>query len=192
MIVNNANGLTDIYQTRYAFGNLYKIEIYNQGSDIEDASIDTDTFKLYANFNATSVQFPEETFNTTRNSVTKKFQIDGDEPYKWADTLTITYRESEQWQVKRYHEEWLSLFYNKETDKYRSHNDSINEGLFRNISVFLPDDKKITFYNVIPSNVGSFNFSWGESANIITHTITYHPEYWQWETWDSSSGGGNN
>lgn len=190
MIVSNANGLTDIYQTRYAFGNLYKVEIFNQGQDIEDTTLDTDTFNLYTNFNAQSVTFNGETLTLSRNPVTKKFQIDGDEPYKWSDQLTITYRESEQWQVKRYHEEWISLFYNKETDKFKSHTNALQEGLYRNIVITLPGNRAITFYNVIPGNVGNFNFSWGESPNIITHSINYFVEYWEWE--NNYTTGGNN
>lgn len=186
MIVNNIDGLTDIYQTRYAFSNLYKVEIFNQGEDLRDTKFDTDTFNLYANFNAESVSFNGETLSLTRNPVTKKFQIGEDEAYKWSDQLTITYRESELWQVKKYHEEWMSLFYNRETDRYRSHDDPIKDGLYRNIVVSLPNNTSITFYNVIPSNVGNFNFSWGESASIITHSINYFVEYWEWTTYSET------
>lgn len=182
VIVSNLDGLTDIYQTRYAFNNLYTVTIFNLGDDPEDATIDTDTMKNYIQFNSQAVSFNGEALNLERNAVTKKFQVGGvsGDSYKWSDVLSITYRESELWQVKKYHEEWLDLFYNKETDKYRSHTNPSTEGLYRNITITLPNQLTINFYNCIPGNSGNFSFTWGESSSIVTHAINYYPEYWEW------------
>ena len=54
-----------------------------------------------------------------RNEITKRFQFT-DNPYKRTDEINITLRENEEWGVKRYHEEWLAQFYNKEEDHYIS------------------------------------------------------------------------
>lgn len=187
MIVNNADGLTEIYQSSYAFGNLYTVEIYNQGTTIlsSDSGNDTDSMSQYLKFQSPSVSFNSESLNLERNDVTKKFQVRSSDAYAWTDELSITWREADDWRVKKYHEEWLDLFYDKSIDRYRSHTDASSEGLYRNIKIKLDKGLLIVFYNVIPKNSGDFNFSWSDSPNVVSHQITYYVEHWQWGTWSN-------
>lgn len=181
----NESTLTELY-TNYkpAYNNLYEITI-SGGDHPEDIN-------NYIKFHATSVGFGDETIGLTRNDVTKQFQLNDTNAYKRADTLTIVWRENEKWAVKKYHEDWLSMFYNKEKDCYLSYSDSdaINK-LYRTIIITLPKNgtfgdntetgyNKIKFEKVLPAGAPGLNLAWSTQANIITHSLNYYVTDWGW------------
>lgn len=141
----------------------------------------TEEMNDYLRYNAPNVNINGETLNLVRNSVTKKFSLDT-EGYTRADTLTITWREADDYRVKRYHETWIARFYNRDTDKYTSTTDPYAAGLYRTIRVKLGNKLAIRFDNVIPKNVAGLSLGWKESPGIITHSMEYYIESWEWET----------
>lgn len=141
----------------------------------------TEEMNDYLRYNAPSVNINGETLNLARNSVTKKFSLDT-EGYTRADTLTITWREADDYRVKRYHESWIARFYDRDTDKYTSTTDPYAAGLYRTIRVKLGNKLAIRFDNVIPKNVAGLSLGWKESPGIISHSMEYYIESWEWET----------
>lgn len=181
----NESTLAELY-TNYkpAYNNLYEITI-SGGEHQEDVA-------NYIKFHATSVSFGDETLGLTRNAVTKQFQLNDSEAYKRADTLTITWRENESWAVKKYHEDWLKLFYNKEGDYYNSCSSEKDiNNLYRTITITLPKDgtfgentekgyDKIKFEGVLPSSAPGISLAWSTQANIISHSLNYYVTNWGW------------
>lgn len=181
-IDKNAGAISDIFYQNYAFNNIYQVEIFLPNGSIEERSsngLDTESINSYLKFHSPNVSFAGDSLNLVRNDITKKFTIDN-QSYKRSDTLSITWREADDWKVKRYHENWIKLFYDKEKDQYQSHES--NAGLYRNIRVYLGNNKAILFTGAIPSTVPSLNLSWSNSPSIITHSVNYYIEDWNWET----------
>ena len=96
-----------------AFDNLYKIELYDASGTNKDIPENN-----YISFHATSVSMNGESLQLERNVVTKNFTLPSNGGFTRADTFTITWRENEDWAVKKYHDDWLAMFYNKENDCY--------------------------------------------------------------------------
>lgn len=146
--------------------------------------IDADTVVLnnYLKYNAPSVQVNGENLTLERNPVTLKFRLPSSgRAYERADILSITWRESDDYRVKTYHENWISLFYDRSTDQYRSCEDPDEEGLYRTIRIKLGNKKALKFNRVLPKNVAGLNLSWGNNPSIITHSMEYYIESWEWE-----------
>lgn len=197
LAINTLDGssLASIYNDyKPAFKNLYVVEMTYQNEN-EDG-ISEYNISNYIKFHAVDVSFGDETLNLERNPVTKKFQLKTSDQYSWSDTLRITWRESEDWMVKRYHEDWMKMFYSRENDTFYSYPRTGSNGqsistdsLFRKIKVRLPvtieGNKRIEhiaiFENVTPQNIGQLGFGWSTSGEIIQHQMTYYVESWHWE-----------
>lgn len=185
------NAISAIYKDyEPAFSNLYTIEMYSSSLDRDENRIDL-SMNDYIKFHATDVSFDDETLNLERNDVTKNFQLKTSDQYTWPTMLKITWREADDWRVKKYHENWIGKFYSKEKDCFFSHTEREALNLYKNIVVHLPytkvgDDKyeerSIYFLNVLPNNIGSFSFKWGTSGEIVTHQLTYFVKEWKWAT----------
>jgi len=193
-----ASHISSIYNNyNPAYKNLYTVEIFPRTSTSED-----DEMSEYIKFHTTSVTFNGESISLMRNSITKNFQLANENPYSWSDSLSITWRESDDWKVKKYHEKWLSCFYLKDKDCFLSYpikeseKNSVNnlsvDDLYRKIRITLPvssvgtesnkyTDNTIVLEDVLPSNNGDFGFSWNTNGEIITHTINYFVKNWHWE-----------
>lgn len=187
---NNNQGISEIFKNyKPAFNNLYTIEIYPTSSDTPDSSIN-DYFK----FHAVSVDFGGESLNMERNKATRTFHLSESNPYTLQDNLTITWREDENYRVRKYHDDWLNLFYDRSTDKFRSYtidqNRTNTNKLYRDFVITLPgkEHNQIKFVKVLPSNNGNLNLAWGNSPSIIKHQMTYYPESY---TWNTKTGGDN-
>lgn len=142
---------------------------------------DTAGINDYIKYNAPGININGETLNLVRNSVTKKFSVDSD-GYTRADILSITWREADDFRVKRYHENWIALFYDRDRDMYLSSEDPVTDGLYRTIRVKLGNNLAIRFDNVIPKNVAGLSLSWKNNPGIVTHSMDYYIESWSWET----------
>lgn len=214
----NSSDLSIIYNDfQPAVKNLYCVSIFTYPSYYGSRSInsaDESTFKEssiseIAKLHATSITFDGETLNLERSKSTKKFHINSSNAYALNDTLKIVWREDDKWSVKRFHEDWLKHFYDRETDKFIS---SSFTGYYeasqatknaQNISKyagymswngkvllfkvsFSPDStgnpqKIIRFNGVLPKNMSNFDFKWGKSPDIVTHNMEYYVESWSWE-----------
>lgn len=191
----DSSALTSIYNDyNPAYKNLYTVYIYPRSSAVEDESIAS-----HIKFHTLNVAFNGESLGLTRNAVTKKFQLNANNPYTWSDTLTITWRESDTWKVKKYHEDWVKLFYDKKQDCFISYpkdsssttyNGHSVDSLYRTIKITLPMAVKsneigtkldtIVFEDVLPNNVGDFQFGWSSSPDVVTHSLKYFVGNWQW------------
>lgn len=196
--------ITELY-TNYkpAFNNLYKIEMTNivEGEN--------DELDKYVTLHAYNVQFGGESLQLTRNTVTKQFQLNDTDAYKRTDTLTIQWRENDDWEVKRYHENWIAMFYDKENDHYISYPYTKNnvtynkEAIYRTFTITLPVNgtfgedtssgyRQIRFNGVLPQDAPGIALGWATQANIVTHSINYYVTSWEWLPMNISnaSGGG--
>lgn len=179
----NESSLRELY-TNYkpAYNNLYEITI--SGGEHEE------TINNYIKFHAVSVTFGGESLGLTRNEVTKRFQLNDTNAFKRSDTLSITWREDEDWSIKRYHEDWIGQFYNKDKDCYISCPTDKTSLLYRTIRVTLPRNgnfeedtseyHSIEFKEVLPQDIPGIALSWATQANIITHTLSYYVTEWGW------------
>ena len=170
--------LTEVYVNyKPAYNNLYTIEIFSSDGT-------TDTMSNYIKFHATNVTFNGESLNLTRNEVTKLFAVNDSNTYSRTNDLSITWRENADWEVKRYHEDWIALFYDRDNDQYLS-TDNPNDR-YRKIVVTLPSSYektrvlKFTLEDVLPKTMGNLSLGWGPQASIITHSMSYYPTRWYW------------
>lgn len=174
--------IDNIYSYNPAFKNLYKVEIYCESNSVYNIN-------QYFSAHCENVKFGEESLTLKRNDVTKNFQIEGT-PYKWQDTLTITWRECDSWKVKKYHEDWMSVIYDKSTDRYKSLSGDEVKKLYRTIRVTLPksqgtdyDDKNIiVFEGVIINQVPGIDLAWGQQSDVVRHSLNYYVKNYHWES----------
>lgn len=198
----DSSALTSIYNDyNPAYKNLYTVYIYPRSSAVEDESIAS-----HIKFHTLNVSFNGESLGLTRNAVTKKFQLNANNPYTWSDILTITWRESDTWKVKKYHEDWVKLFYDKKQDCFISYpkdsssttyNGHSVDSLYRTIKITLPMAVKsneigtkldtIVFEDVLPNNVGDFQFGWSSSPDVVTHSLKYFVGNWRWYDYTNST-----
>ncbi len=187
------SALTSLYDDyNPAFKNLYTIEIYQMNS----TSWEYEDISSYIKFHATDVTFGDESLNLSRNPVTKNFQLNGPNAYQRQESLSITWREADDWSVKKYHEKWMSYFYDRDHDNFVSYPTTINgswetkDVLYRKIKIRLPYSETrdngymdiIVFDNVIPKNIGGFSFGWSTTGDIVTHQMEYYVKDWYWES----------
>lgn len=183
------NAITQIYKEyNPAFNNLYTIEMYSVSFDKEsDMDIEISD---YIKYHAVDVSFDDESLNLSRNSVTKNFQLNANDQYTWPSMLKIQWREADDWKVKRYHENWVSKFYDKYRDCFISYDQKDAMKLYKTIKVTLPyvkigdkyEERSIYFKKVLPKNIGSFHFNWSTTGEIINHKMSYYVKEWNWST----------
>ena len=161
-----------------AIKNLYEIFILSE----------EDTISNLLKYHATSVSFNGEKLNLIRHEGTKNFAF-SNSPYERTDTLTITWRETSDWSVKKFHEDWISLFYDRSKDQYISTEYGTSlEGNQRTktFKITLPHLQKsesydqLYFYGVLPCETGGLDLAWSSSPSIVTHTINYYVKYWDY------------
>lgn len=206
--VTDGDSVTSIYKDyNPAYKNLYTVEIYyfseNHVNDKSSGWVDTDDISKYIKFHATNVTFGDETLNLDRNPITKNFQLKSSDSYTRSDRLSITWREADDWLVKKYHEKWVGSIYNKEEDYYWSYPRTVKIGdwgyeenvdsLYRKIRIILPASQWrisitpyyykhiIVFEDVLPCNIGKLDFSWDSNSEIIKHQLDYYVKSWHWE-----------
>ena len=176
---NLKSGINTVYNFSPALSNLYTLKLYPVISSSD--SLDSISMVPFFEYHSPKVDFNGESLTMKRNEVTKRFQLT-ENAYKRTETVSITLRESEKWEVKRYHEKWLAEFYNKENDYYISAiSETAAKKRFRILRIFLPKCEYCVKMLILPNNTGNLNLGWGASGSIITHNITYNVENWKWE-----------
>lgn len=164
-----------IYKTfKPAAKNLFTVVITlsdNTDLDLGGKSFGAKEIASYTKLHATAITIGDESLSLKRNELSKQFQADGNESYKRADTLKITWRESSDWEVRRYHEAWINTIYDKEKDVYRS---KPAGNPYRKLIIYLPDDYSITCEGILPKNIGSIDLAWGKGSSVITPTLEYY------------------
>ena len=174
--MNLLSDINTIY-TNYIpqFSNLYIVQIFSNDSYVENSESHK-SMKSYIKLHAKDILYGEDSLQFIRDSATKKFHFSNDKPYTWTEDLSIIWDESNKWQVKKYHEEWISNFYNKEKDEFISGRD----GKYRKFVVYVSqyDGKytKFSFNNVIPTNTSGLHLAWTNSPTITSNTFKYKVE----------------
>ena len=104
--------LTEIYDSYYPqYDNLYTVEISSPST--EKISIEGFNLENYIKFHATKISFNGESLSLERDPITKRFKLKNTDSYSRTNTLDITWRECDGWKVKRYHDSWVGLIYNR-------------------------------------------------------------------------------
>lgn len=177
------NALDTIYDFSPAFNNLYTLELYtlvNPDRKFNNIKSDEEVYNVFK-YHATRVTLNGESLTLKRNDITKRFQLENN-AYKRTDQISVTIRENERWGVKRYHEAWLALFYDKERDCYLSKNIEQNGqyALYRILRIYFPNTTNFITMTILPSNTGDINLGWGNSSEVVSHNFTYNVEKWWW------------
>ena len=182
--------LYDNYTPQYS--NLYKVEIFSNGYT---TALDGINLKDYICFHTTKVLFNGESLSLDRDSVTKKFKLKNQDSYTRTNTLSLSWRECDGWKVKRYHDKWMGLIYDRKNDCYKSFDikgeDTASRLLYRKIRVTFPfnikenpkEEAYIDFFGVLPSNSGNISLEYNTTSSIMTHNIDYYVTDWGF-SWD--------
>ena len=182
--------LYDNYTPQYS--NLYKVEIFSNGYT---TALDGINLKDYICFHTTKVLFNGESLSLDRDSVTKKFKLKNQDSYTRTNTLSLSWRECDGWKVKRYHDKWIGLIYDRKNDCYKSFDikgeNTASRLLYRKIRVTFPfnikenpkDEAYIDFFGVLPSNSGNISLEYNTTSSIMTHSIDYYVTDWGF-SWD--------
>ena len=182
--------LYDNYTPQYS--NLYKVEIFSNGYT---TALDGINLKDYICFHTTKVSFNGESLSLDRDSVTKMFKLKNQDSYTRTNTLSLSWRECDGWKVKRYHDKWIGLIYDRKNDCYKSFDikgeNTASRLLYRKIRVTFPynikenpkEEAYIDFFNVLPSNSGNIALEYNTTSSIMTHNIDYYVTDWGF-SWD--------
>ena len=138
--------LYDNYTPQYS--NLYKVEIFSNGYT---TALDGINLKDYICFHTTKVLFNGESLSLDRDSVTKMFKLKNQDSYNRTNTLSLSWRECDGWKVKRYHDKWIGLIYDRKKDCYKSFDikgeNTASRLLYRKIRVTFPFNIKETLFS---------------------------------------------
>lgn len=197
-LLSKNSEIQDIYLNyKPAVNNLFEVEIYEytskdytsnkeilgtasrSTSDTSDP-LNGETLYDYGKYHITGVTLSnEEGITLQRHKVTKKFYLDNS-PYTLFDTVSLTWREDADFKVRKFHENWLKLFYDREKDCFISSDKNMAYLKFKEIHIKFPEDT-LVLKKVLPKNIPALNsFAWGNSPSVISYTLTYYVESWYW------------
>ena len=169
-----SEGNANIYKEfKPASKNLFEIELMdtNTAGAYIGTGFDPEAINTYARFHAVDVKIDDEYLSLKRNPISKLFQVSENESYIWADKLTIKWRESSDWEVRNYHEWWISSIYDKENDVYRA---SAIHNPYRTIIINLPGSYKLECEGILPRNIGRIDLAWGKGGSIVEPQLDYY------------------
>lgn len=193
--------LTEIYDSYYPqYDNLYTVEI---SYPTEEISIEGFNLENYIKFHATKVSFNGESLSLERDPITKRFKLKNTDSYSRTNTLDITWRECDGWKVKRYHDSWVGLIYNRKDDHYWSQDvplaGNLNNKIYRTITITFPYEMnspirerqnsinsedysyrelKLRFSEVLPNTTGNISVGYSTTSNIVSHSLSYYITDW--------------
>ena len=190
--INIENNLASLIDSNYtpALSNIYEIEVFNS-NDIVSESSSGKRFQHFTKFHAIDVTINGESISFERHPTTKTFYLGSSSmsssPYTRVDDISITWRESNDWFIKRYHEAWIGLFYDKDTDTFKSvETETAKNNLYRTFRIKLPysyngNQMILVVQNVLPTNTGNLSLRWSNNPDLVTHQMTYKAERIYWE-----------
>lgn len=151
---------------------------YKNDFEVQDISVSRHDLAEHAPLHAVSVKFAGAKLTLERHDITKLFSFS---KYQRTDDVTITWRESKDFLVRRYHQDWLSLFYDETKDRYVSLDNKTPEayGLARSFRILLPGGYHITLSGLFPISIPELDLNWSDNA-IIQYTMTYKVTSWAW------------
>ena len=194
--------LTEIYDSYYPqYDNLYTVEISSPST--EEISIEGFNLENYIKFHATKVSFNGESLSLERDPITKRFKLKNTDSYSRTNTLDITWRECDGWKVKRYHDSWVGLIYNRKDDHYWSQDvplaGNLNNKIYRTITITFPYEMnnpirerqnsinsedysyrelKLRFSEVLPNTTGNISVVYSTTSIIVSLSLSYYITDW--------------
>lgn len=172
----NENLVNNIYNFRPASNNIFEVYFIKTGTQRE---IDSEFSNITA-FSCSNVNFNGEEIDISRHDVTKFFCV---KDFKRQDQLKLTFIESKDRIVRRYHEDWISGFYNRSKDCFKSYDtkEEAQAALYRNIKVKFPKDEKnkwvLSLEGVMIKSTPNLELKWGEPT-LETPSLTYVVSSW--------------
>ena len=172
----NENLVNNIYNFRPALNNVFEVYFIKTGKQRE---IDSEFSNITA-FTCSSVNFNGEEIDIARHDITKFFYM---KDFKRQDHLKLTFLETKDRIVRRYHEDWLSCFYNREKDCFKSYDtkEEAQAALQRDVKVKFPKDEKsmwvLSFGGVMINQTPGIELKWGEPS-IVTLPLSYVVSSW--------------
>jgi len=173
-LVSAKTAISSLLAWRPAPQNLFEVQFYD------------DFLKKFNRYYCSSVNFPGVQLVYNRAITTKLFTL---ENYQYADEVTITWRETYNHEVRKFHEDWIKLFYDKEKDAYISAKSPTDIAKrFKTATVFIHATSKTSIYNVLkltlinmlPMKTPELDVDWSKT-NFMEYSITYKIEDWNWE-----------
>ena len=172
----NENLINNIYNFRPAFNNLFEVFFIKSGVQ---GPLDGEFSKVMM-FSCSGVNFNGEDLDIKRHNVTKLFYMDD---YKRQDNLKLTFIENKDRVVRRYHENWMSSFYDRKRDCFKSYDtkEEALRALCRTIKVKFPKDEEsvwvLSLEGVMIKKTPGLDMKWGEPS-CETLTIEYAVSSW--------------
>ena len=118
-----------------------------------------------------------------RFDFTKFFYV---KDFKRQDLLELTFIETKDRIVRKYHEDWISCFYDRDKDCFKSYDrkEDAQAALYRNIKVKFPKDEKsmwvLSFKGAMIKQMPGISLKWGEPS-LETLSLTYAVSSWSLE-----------
>lgn len=172
----NENLVNNIYNFRPSLNNVFEVYFIKTG---KQRKIDSEFSNITA-FTCSNVKFNGEEIDITRHDITKFFYM---KDFKRQDQLQLTFLETKDRIVRRYHEDWLSCFYNREKDCFKSYDtkEEAQAALWRDVKVKFPKDEKsmwvLSFGGVMIKQAPGIELKWGEPS-IETLSLSYAVSSW--------------
>lgn len=166
------NAISKLVEWKAAAPNLFEVSF----AGIRDIS----------RLHCTAVQFSGAKLNLTRHNATKYFVMEGYQP---ADDVTITWREDSNFSVRKFHENWLASFYDRQNDHYISSTGATYPlaAKFRTATVLIQkmvgfnlyDYAELKLINMLPTQIPDLELNWANEAGL-EYTLSYKVEAWEW------------
>lgn len=164
--------LSDLVRFEPAFKNDFEAHFMNY------SNIDGDALAKISPLHAISVRLDGINLTLTRHNVTKLFMFN---KYQRADSVTILWREDKNYTVRRYHTDWLSIFYDEKTDRFVSCKNSQDvKKLVRDVAISLPNNRILYLRNIMPSHLPEFDANWKDKSSV-QYAIRYNVTSWEWQ-----------
>jgi hypothetical protein len=134
-----------------------------------------------------AVTLGDTSLSFTRNELINTFKIDS---FKQVDTITIEWWEDAKLSVRKFHEEWFDLFFDRDLWAFKSGNgekryktarivlpimESVEDVNIETLSERRANDTHyaiITLQDLLPTNIPALSFSFGKSEPI-SYTMQY-------------------
>lgn len=156
-----------------AFKNLFEVWVMD-GSSLNSV-YNTRLFCKSVRFASSGVEFE-------RHKVTQQFVANGYQP---ADTVTISWIETQSYDVYNFHYKWLDTLYERETYRFKPQSNSSIEKNFEihvqkvNIQGMATDVGVLKLSGVLPPLLPEFDFDYSV-AEAVSYTFEYKVKSWLW------------
>jgi hypothetical protein len=182
-------------------GNMFDVVLFGRDQATGNDTLEFEKVHLYCS--AITIGSPELKFKE-RHPLTRQQLIDG---VQFVDTITITWLEDQRLNVWNYHRTWLSYFYDRENDQFRSG----ARGKRRMAEVYLQEMKSsrspdaanakqgaeggsiqhfITLEGLIPTKLPELSLGWDkDDTQSLQIPITYKVDTIRYQITDPSVTG---